>query len=229
MESASLAEGEAAHDLDEGCQQHAGYSDFPAQHPLSDGGGNAEHHQAQGVVHGDHGQQHLGHGAVGLVLPHHHQRGGGSSSQADGAQQQGQGHVDAKQDQAHVHAHSGHHSEGDGQRRFADLFQVAQLEFPADGIGDEAQGRFGNDAHGLRLLAGDDARHAGADDQARHQEGGHIGKFDKFRGAAHDQAGHHGNADKQQCVHFFFSSPSTIVSGMANMMPLSGTSKPPVT
>ena len=109
-----------------------------------------DHHciedQAQCIVHGHHRQQHLGHGAVCLVLADDHQRGGRSRSGSNGTQSKAQGQrlSNEEQHQEYQQGSGAALENGDDNGLDANFLQVRHFEFAADGIGDEAQCHIGD-------------------------------------------------------------------------------------
>ena len=230
------AQQKRAGDLQKWGEDHgAGGHGGAAGEGLGDVHGDGEGDEAQGVVHGDHGQEHLADGAAGLVLADDHEGGGGGGGGGDGAQGDAHGQVEARQaqegaaDEDDVHADHGAQAlkDGDGEGLGADAPEVAELELRADGVGDEAQGGLGDDGKALQHVLGEKAQDRGAHDQAADEKGGDVWQAHQLGQAADGQPGGDGEGERQERIHFC--NPSTNSAGTAKRMPVSGRSRPPVT
>lgn len=198
---------------------------------LGDVHGDGESDQTQRIIHGDHRQQHFAHRAACLVLTDDHQRSRRRGGGGNGTQRHAHGQIKARYarqraaNQHYVHQNDRAQTlkDRDGQRLGADALEITHLEFGTDGIGDEAQRGFRNDGEAVQHIAGKNAQHRRANDQAAHQKGRHVWQPYQPRQAAHRQPGSDGNGQRQQHVHGFI--PSTNSAGTANRMPVSGWSQ----
>ena len=181
--------------------------------------GGREQHQAHSVVNGDHHQQQVGQGALGLILLYHHQggsrgRGCGNGTQGNsGRQGQHLGEQQMHPHQGHVHQGGGDHRLGNahGNGLLAHAPQGAEPELVADDKGDKAQSHLGDYAVALHLLQGAKAdaqaakaqppQHKGAQQQPGHQIGRDRRKIYRLGQTGHEQACD--QSDRQADKHLF--------------------------
>ena len=111
-------------------------------------------------------------------------------------------------DEDQVHQQRGDHGleNADDDCGLAHGFELAQAELIADGEGDEAQGRLGQNAQGLHLRQGVEAQAGqtqgadaeGAKQQACHQIGGDSGQMHQLGHAGQHQAADHGSGKTEK-------------------------------
>ena len=203
------AEQQRADDLQQGVDEDRDHIDRPGAQRLGDAEGHGEEDQADRVVQGDDRQQQAGQRALGLVLAHDHQRGGRGRGGGDRAEGDGRGdrqRVRGEQrvgNQHHVDQQRGRAGlqHADDRGLFACFFQIGQLEFAADGKGDEAQRDLGDQIERVDLVIAvkadirdmQRAEQRGADHDAGDQIGRHVGQPGFIEQTGHQQARHHGD------------------------------------
>ncbi len=146
------AQTQGQNDLHDRLHYHSKHADMAVCQSRGDAIGHGEQHQTHRVIDGHHQKQKLCHGAVRLILSDHHQSCGRRRGCGNGAQGDGTGNGEnGREKEVQHHQHDVHHNGGDhglqnanGNGLRAGSPKLAQAELIANGKGDEAQGRLGD-------------------------------------------------------------------------------------
>lgn len=171
------ADTQSSEDLQDRLQDGLGHGDGMSFQGVCDGDGNTEVDQGGRIIDGDNGKQGFGHGALSFVLFDDHDGRGRSGCGGNGTQGQGERHGIAGDDQTYNNKDNRKQGfeDGNNDRCCPDPFKIGDLEFVADGEGNESQGYVGNDAETVKCSLGNDVQYTGADQKAGDQVAGDIG------------------------------------------------------